>query len=314
MGEFEIIARYFSRRSGREDVLLGVGDDAAVVSVPDDRRLVVAMDTLVEHVHFLPGTDPFDVGYRALAVNLSDLAAMGASPAWMTLSLSLPTADEQWLESFAAGLFRLADDHRVELIGGDTVHGPLVVTVQVAGHVESDKWLTRTGARPGDRLYVTGVPGEAAAGLALIKAGRVEGVAETHLIRRFLRPTPRVALGRALRRNASAAMDVSDGLLADLNKLCQASGCGADLNLDALPPSQAMARLFTPEQCERFVLGGGDDYELLFTVPADRAAQLPVSVRCIGTIVAGNQVRCLRAGREIERQALGYDHFGADHK
>src|SRR5688500_12685619 len=169
LGEFELIARYFARQPARSDVRLGIGDDAAILDVPANRKLVVAMDTIVAGVHFPVGFDAADIGYRALAVNLSDIAAMGALPSWFTLSLSMPSSDERWIERFAAGLFELADAYNVALVGGDTVKGPLVVTVQIGGWVESDRWLTRSGARPGDLIVVSGVPGEAAGGLAALQ-------------------------------------------------------------------------------------------------------------------------------------------------
>src|SRR6185503_12931323 len=224
LGEFDIIARYFANHDHRADVLLGVGDDAAVLDVDGDgRRLVVAIDTIVEGVHFPRSIDASAIGYRALAVNLSDIAAMGAEPAWMTLSLSLPEASEPWIASFAAGLLQLAEQYDVALVGGDTVRGPLVVTVQLAGWVEPDRWLTRSGARPGDVLMLSGIPREAAAGLQAIQQRLPTGSAVDLLQRRFLRPQPRISLGRQLRTIAHAAMDVSDGLLTDLQKLCAAS-------------------------------------------------------------------------------------------
>jgi thiamine-monophosphate kinase len=313
LGEFDIIARYFTRRSARADVLLGVGDDAAVLEPPHDRKLVAAMDTLVEGVHFPIGTDASDIGYRALAVNLSDFAAMGAEPQWMTLSLSLPQAEESWLAGFASGLFELAQQYDVSLVGGDTVRGPLVITVQVGGAVESDKWLTRSGARVGDAVFVTGALGEAAAGLATIQK-RIDGAeAGGRLRQRFLRPEPRVAFGRRLRTVATAAMDVSDGLLTDLEKLCAASACGAALDVDALPSSQAMSALFTPEERLRFQLAGGDDYELVFTAPAAGAAELArttgLAVARIGAITAAPGVQCERGGRPFALDVRGYDHF-----
>ncbi|AMN47515.1 hypothetical protein ACG33_10475 [Steroidobacter denitrificans] len=340
MGEFEIIARYFTRPVHRGDVLLGIGDDAAVLDIAPGHKLVVAMDTIVEGVHFLPGTSAADIGYRALAVNLSDLAAMGAKPAWMTLSVSLPEADEGWLEGFSAGLFELAQRHAVALVGGDTVRGPRVVTVQVAGWVEADGWLSRAGACPGDLLMLSGVPGEAAGGLAAMQQ-RLEGEAAARLQQRFLRPVPRIALGRLLRGIASAAMDVSDGVLADLRKLCAASACAAYVDVDALPRSTALETLFPPDACLRHALAGGDDYELLFTVPASRLAALEAAlaavpaaaassagetlpqVRRIGVMCAGQGVQCLRQGqpfelpssgdqrRQDDRPQGGYDHFAA---
>lgn len=319
LGEFDIIARYFARKSARGDVLLGVGDDAAVLDTHPGRKLVVAMDTIVEGVHFLADSDAADIGYRAIAVNLSDLAAMGAEPAWMTLSLSLPRANEQWLSGFASGLFELADEYNVALVGGDTVRGPLVATVQIAGWVEADAWLTRSGARPGDLLFVSGIPGEAAAGLAVLQRRMLGGESAAFLKHRFLRPRPRIELGRQLRTVATAAMDVSDGLVTDLKKLCAASGCGAQLNLDLLPESAAMRELFEADDGLQYALAGGDDYELLFTLPADRAAavlsalQLQQRVTQIGVMSAGEAtVQCLRDGQPFRIKRAGYDHFSSD--
>lgn len=315
LGEFDIIAKYFAKNGSRRDVLLGIGDDAAVVDVQAGRRLVVAMDTIVAGVHFPVDTDATDIGYRALAVNLSDLAAMGASPSWMTLSLSLPHADESWLAGFAAGLFELADRYDVALIGGDTVKGPLVVTVQIAGWVEADRWLTRSGAQPGDLLFVSGVPGEAAAGLAAIQQRLPENTFAQHLRRRFLRPEPRVALGKRLRTIASAAMDISDGLLTDLDKLCAASNCGALVDVDSLPKSPAMQQLFDTRACVDYALAGGDDYEIMFTVSPAQAGEIPspadsgIACTQIGVITGGNQVECVRDGRPFPVKRRGYDHF-----
>ncbi|HEY4367270.1 MAG TPA: thiamine-phosphate kinase [Steroidobacteraceae bacterium] len=320
LGEFDIIARYFAQQAARSDVLLGIGDDAAVLEVRADRKQVVAMDTIVEGVHFPVGTDAADIGYRAVAVNLSDLAAMGAEPSWMTLSLSLPQAQEAWLAGFAEGLFELAARHGVALVGGDTVKGPLVVTVQVAGWVETDRWLTRSGARAGDLVFVSGVPGEAAAGLAVIQQRLPLDASARHLTHRFLRPQPRLALGRELRSIASAAMDISDGLLTDLGKLCSVSGCGARIDVDALPRSASMQQLFTADNCVDYALAGGDDYEIMFTVPADRLdeiSSLPASLPpCtqIGVIIAGSSVECRRGNRPFTVQRRGYDHFAKDER
>jgi thiamine-monophosphate kinase len=315
LGEFDLIARYFSRPTRRRDVLLGVGDDAALLEVPAGHALVAATDTLVEGRHFLAGAPPRSVGHQALAVNLSDLAAMGADPAWALLSLSLPEADEGWLGEFADGLYALADAHGVELVGGDTVRGPLVVTIEALGFVEARLALQRSGARPGDLLYVSGSPGEAAAGLAALRRGGAMDDVDDPLIRRYLFAEPRLDLGLALRGRASAAMDVSDGLLGDLRKLCAASDVGARLDLDALPISQALASRHARAECEDFALSGGDDYELLFTVPAGRAERLEAElggspgVTRIGAIEAGEGVRCVRAGAEVAVGGRGYDHF-----
>jgi thiamine-monophosphate kinase len=316
LGEFDLIERYFRRVSRRRDVLIGVGDDAAVLEVPPGRALVAATDTLVEGRHFLAGAPPESIGHQALAVNLSDLAAMGAEPAWALLSLSIPEPDERWLEGFAAGFFALADAHGVELVGGDTVRGPLVVTVEVLGAVDPVRALTRRGARPGDLLYVSGWPGESAAGLAALQRGGSSETLDDPLVRRHRYAEPRLALGRALGGIATSAMDVSDGLLGDLGKLCAASHVGATLELDALPVSAVLVSRHGAQQSEHFVLHGGDDYELLFTLPAGRPVpgELPTDLlprlTCIGRITTGGGIRCMRHGVEVAVSGAGYDHFG----
>lgn len=315
LGEFDLIERFFSRPARRRDVLLGVGDDAALLEVPAGRALVAATDTLVEHRHFLAGAPPRSIGHQALAVNLSDLAAMGADPAWALLSLSLPEAREDWLRGFADGLYELADAHGVDLVGGDTVRGPLVVTIEILGFVEPGLALRRSGARPGDLLYVSGWPGEAAAGLAALRRGGSIDAADEPLIRRYLYAEPRIALGRALRGRACAAMDVSDGLLGDLGKLCAASQVRARLDLDSLPVSAQLASRHGRDECEQFVLAGGDDYELLFTLPAEQADRLESRLResftvtRIGGIEAGQGVVCTRGGAEVQADHRGFDHF-----
>ena len=314
LGEFDLIARWFARAPRRGDVRLGIGDDAALLDVPAGRTLVAATDTLVEGRHFLPNAPARSIGHQALAVNLSDLAAMGAEPAWALLSLSMPDVDESWLDGFASGFDALAAAHRVDLVGGDTVRGPRVITVQVLGFVDGAAALRRSGARAGDRIYVSGTPGEAAAGLDALRGG-TSFDAGNRLVRRYLYAEPRVALGQALVGHATAAMDVSDGLLGDLAKLCAASGVGARIDLDALPVSATLAGSHDRRRCERYVLEGGDDYELLFTLPpgADAAALAGaggVAVTCIGEVVGEAGVRCARGRREVQYVARGYDHFG----
>src|SRR6185503_11515595 len=241
LSEFELIDRYF-RGCGakRADVHLGIGDDAALLECPAGAQLVAAVDTLVAGVHFPHDSPPASVGHRALAVNLSDLAAMGARPAWALLALTLPRADESWLSEFAAGMAALARAHDIALVGGDTTSGPLCITVQALGHVPRSAALLRSGGGAGDALFVSGTPGDAAAGLA-IEQGRLAaaGAAAAHLRERFLYPAPRVALGERLRGYASACIDVSDGLLGDAGKLARASGCGVEINYDAVPLSEA---------------------------------------------------------------------------
>jgi thiamine-monophosphate kinase len=315
MSEFDLIARYFKRPSKRGDVLLGVGDDAAVLQVPADRRLVAAVDTIVEGVHFPVGTDAAAIGHRALAVNLSDMAAMGAEPAWITLSLSMPSKNAAWLDGFATGLYALADRYNVALVGGDTVRGPLSITVQVMGLIEADAWLTRSGAKAGDAVFVSGVPGEAAAGLAVLQRSLTKSAAAEHLIKRFLWPEPRVPLGRSIKSIASSAVDVSDGLLADLAHIGEMSGCGAQIDLELLPQSQSMRSLFSSTECEQQTLNGGDDYELLFTVPKERLGELSAAIaggiECtrIGRVVPRLGIVCHREGREVQVTTRGYDHF-----
>ncbi len=320
MSEFDLITKYFTRASKRSDVLLGVGDDAAVLQVPNDRRLVAAVDTIAEAVHFPVGTDAAAVGHRALAVNLSDIAAMGAEPAWATLSLSLPKYDADWLEGFANGLYRLADRFNVALVGGDTIRGPLSITVSIMGLVRTDRWLTRAGAKPGDTIFVSGMPGEAAAGLAVIQnnlgqSSVEQGAASKQLRDRFLWPEPRIELGRALRSLASSTIDISDGLLVDLEHLCKQSGCGARIDVESLPFSQSMRALFSQEECERFALTGGDDYELLFTVPPEKMLDVEAAVargiRCtpIGRMMENRTLLCCREGRAFDIATRGYDHF-----
>jgi thiamine-monophosphate kinase len=314
-GEFELIERYFTRRGAqREDVLAGVGDDGALVAAPSGATLVLAADTIVEGAHFPPGFDARFVGHRALAVNLSDLAAMGAEPAWALLAVTLPAADEHWLSGFAAGLDALARRHGVALVGGDTTRGPLTVTMTAAGHVPPGRALMRQGAKPGDDLWVSGTPGDAAAGLAILQ-GRLpaQGRARDALLARFQLPQPRVALGLALRGVATACIDVSDGLAADLGKLCAASGVGADVEGRELPLSAGLCSVAPPGARLDYALGGGDDYELLFSADAGERARIAaldsgVVLRRIGTIAEAEGVRI--DGQPPRRDTgHGFDHF-----
>jgi len=315
-GEFELIERHFTGRGARrEDVLAGVGDDAALVAAPPDGTLVLALDTLVEGVHFPVGFDARFIGHRALAVNLSDLAAMGAEPAWALLGLTIPSVDEHWLSGFSAGLDALARRHGVALVGGDTTRGPLTVTISLAGMVPAGRALQRAGARAGDDLWVSGTPGDAAAGLAILQ-GRLnaQGRARDALLARFQLPQARVALGAALRGLATSCIDVSDGLLGDLAKLCAASGVGADVASRELPLSAGLCSVAAPGARIAWALGGGDDYELLFTAdPADQAriAALDAGVvlRRIGTVTESGSVLVDGAlpGRDAGH---GFDHFG----
>ena len=317
MDEFGIIRRYFaSQAPTRPDVLLGIGDDAAVLSVPPDRELVVTVDNLVAGVHFPPELEPAAIGHRALAVSLSDLAAMGAEPAWVLLALTLPEADEPWLDGFSRGLFALARRHGVALVGGNMARGPLDIGITAQGLVPKGEALTRQGAQPGDLIYVTGAPGDAAAGLKLLQSGHRDYAHPC--VKRFAYPEPRIAEGVALRAIASACIDVSDGLLADLGHLLEARGFGAKLALEKLPLSEELRALHGEEQARRLALTGGDDYELCFTVHANRAAvaearlkELGCPATCIGA-VDGQQpgIECVdRAGKLHRYPVPGHKHF-----
>lgn len=320
MGEFDLIARYF-RCLGpeRADVALGVGDDAALLRPPRGQALVVTLDTLVEAVHFLAATTPADIGHKALAVNLSDLAAMGAEPAWFTLSITLPRVDENWIAAFAEGLRALADVHGVRLVGGDTTRGPLAVSVQAMGFVSEDAALRRDGAHVGDGVYVTGTLGDAALGLALVQGRATLPEAEARYVRaRLDRPTPRVAAGRALRGLATSAIDLSDGLAGDLRHVLQAGGVGAELECERLPLSPALrAGTATDAERRRLALCGGDDYELCFTAPrsgeeAVYAACAGAAVACtrVGTIVAAPGLHLKDAqGAVFSLDCAGFEHF-----
>jgi thiamine-monophosphate kinase len=312
--EFELIERIRLRVASRADVLLGIGDDAALLRLPEGHDLVVSTDTLNAGVHFPHDTVPSAIGWKALAVNLSDLAAMGARPAWCTLSLSLPHADVAWLESFIDGFLRLATQHEVALVGGDTTRGPLSVCVTAHGLVERGRGLRRDAARIGDDIWVTGTLGDAAAALAQLQAG---GVADPALRARLDRPEPRVAFGRALAQCAHACIDVSDGLLQDLGHVCRASGVGAEVDVDRLPASPALVARSSGDTLRGEQACGGDDYELCFSAPARAresiagiaAAQQEAATR-IGRIVETPGVVAVRAdGSTWAPPRSGYAHF-----
>ncbi len=317
-GEFELIKRYFEAATGdREDVLLGIGDDCALLQMPPGKVLAVTTDTLVSGRHFEAGVDPESLGHKALAVNLSDLAAMGAEPAWASLALTLPSPDEDWLQAFMHGFAQLARAFDVTLVGGDTTAGPLSVSVTVHGFVDLHLALRRDRAQVGDQLYVSGTLGDA--GLALRHQQQAEP--HRHLLQaRLDRPTPRVALGLALRGISCCAIDVSDGLGADLGHICERSDVGARIAVEQLPLSAAVRRYVAQTDDWLLPLTAGDDYELLFTVPkAQQAAlerklaDLHVPVSPIGSIVAANEgLEALRPdGTCIKGMGKGYDHFRA---
>ena len=305
--EFELIQRYFVRDGEARGVTTGIGDDGAVLQPEPGRELITVIDTLVENVHFPADISPADLGYRCVAVNLSDIAAMGGRPLWMTLALTMPASDEDWLSDFAGGLHEAAAEHDVSLVGGDTTRGDaIVVSVQISGDVATGTAVHRSGARCGDTIYVTGTIGDAGAGLALLSAGN----SDEYLLHRFLRPTARVAAGQALPGLASAAIDISDGLLGDLKKLLDASDVGGEIQLDALPTSDALKAAFDKKSQRRFALAAGDDYELCFTSSAEVATELGgVPVTAIGTITDGNSLVCRDHGKIVEIADSGYRHF-----
>jgi thiamine-monophosphate kinase len=316
MPEFDLIQRYFTRPA--PGAVLGVGDDAALLRVAPGMELAVSTDMLVEGTHFFPKADPRLLGHKTLAVNLSDMAAMGARPRWALLSLAMPAEDAAWLQAFSEGFFALAVQHGVELVGGDTTRGPLNLCVTIAGEAPRGAALRRSGARAGDDIWVSGVLGDAALALAHLQ-GRMRMAADAFeaCARRLHQPEPRVALGLALRGLASSAIDISDGLLADLGHILERSGAGARIELDALPVSDALRGAPDEDLARHCALSGGDDYELCFTAaPAARreierlATRLNLPLRRIGEIVAGAGCE-LRApdGAIVQKKESGYDHF-----
>lgn len=324
MGEFDIIERYFnaSQRPARRDVVLAIGDDCAVTSLKPNQQLAITTDTLVCGTHFLPTISPADLAYKSVAVNLSDLASMGAEPAWISLALTLPEIDHDWLAEFSEHFFDILDHYNVDLIGGDTTKGHLSLTLTAQGIVPQNKGLFRHNAKIGDWIYVSGTLGDSAAGLQLLLNQKTDNVSwnkdESYLIQRHLRPTPRVLLGLTIASIANAAIDISDGLLSDLGHILKRSNCGAVLNLDDLPLSEPLLNCYSKEDAEQFALSGGEDYELCFTVHNDNKhklekalANIGVSYTCIGqirsakeglTLVRNNEVVTLPAQR-------GFDHF-----
>ena len=318
MDEFTLIERYFAARTrSRADVVVGIGDDAAVTRGDANSEFVIATDMLVEGTHFPAGSPAHSLGHRCLAVNLSDLAAMGAQPLWCTLALSLPDGNARWVDEFSAGFMALADEHDIALIGGDTVRGPLSMCVTVHGKVAAGAAITRAGAAPDQALYVTGCTGRAAAGLALLNGESERPAPENSpLVEHFRYPVPRVGEGRALAGIASAMIDISDGLHVDAARLLRASGVGANLDLGAVRVSAAALEHFGRARALEFALLGGDDYELCFTVPADREEELrrlsaswDCGVTRIGRTRSAAQVNWWEEGRIHPIDDTSFRHF-----
>ncbi len=317
--EFNLIERYFTRPV--PSATLGVGDDAALLSVTPGMELAISTDMLVAGTHFFPDTDPRKLGWKTLAVNISDLAAMGAQPRWVTLALALPDADESWLAAFADGFFKCADQYGVELIGGDTTRGPLNLSVTIMGEVPRQQPLRRDAAKVGDDIWVSGTLGGAALGLAALQ-NKVQ-LNETdlaHCLRALETPQPRVALGLALRGIAHAAIDISDGLLADLGHILERSNLGAEIRVDMLPAHPALVPRLTADWARSCLCAGGDDYELCFTASQERredveviANHLGLPLIRIGICKVDTALHLLdETGKHIKAGKMGYDHFVAD--
>ncbi len=315
LSEFDLIRQYFTRPAKR--TVLGVGDDAALLRVGAGQELAVSTDMLLVERHFLPDDDPEALGHKALAVNLSDLAAMGATPRWALLSIALPEVNERWLTRFAAGWFALAEQEGVALIGGDTTKGPLTFSVTIMGEAPKGQALRRAGAKAGDEIWVSGTLGDAALALAYLQR-RIQLTPHdaAAVLPRLHRPTPRVKLGQKLLGLANSAIDISDGLLADLGHILQASNVGAEIQFEALPVSPALRAYLTHDAARKAVLAGGDDYELCFTAKAARhddivrlGRRLKLPLTCIGAITRKRGLIV----RDAKQQALAIEETGFDH-
>lgn len=316
--EFDIIRHYFTSSACRADVVLGIGDDAAILSVPKEHELVQSVDTLVAGVHFPSESSPQDIAYKALAVNLSDMAAMGAEPAWFTLAITLADDNEEWLKAFSESLSQLANKYKVQLVGGDTTHGPLSISITINGFVPTGKALTRNHAKASDKIYVSGTLGDAALALAEWQGQCIltdENI--SYLKQRLNRPTPRVELGILLREFANSCIDVSDGLIADLGHIASQSKVGARINFNDIPRSKEFEKSLTDKVLiSSLILSGGDDYELCFTIPSElqskfenKIKSMKISVTCIGEIEAQSGIRCMNNNEEIDIKSSGYQHF-----
>lgn len=318
--EFQLIQQFFQREQAEqpeEGVLLGIGDDCALLQVPAGKQLAVSVDTLVADVHFPADAAPDLIAERALRTNLSDLAAMGADPLWFTLALTLPQAEEDWLRTFSRGLFQCAREFGIALVGGDTTSGPLSLTIQVMGAVDPRQCLRRDGASLGDFVLVTHTLGDGAAALAVLQEKlSVPDGDRDYLRERFYRPRPRLQESALIRELATAALDISDGLVADLQHICSASDLGAVIFVEDLPLSPTLQALADQEQVRRWALTGGDDYELCFTVAPDKMPEVAMLIArgelqasVVGRMTAGTQVLCEWNGDTYPLAATGYQHF-----
>lgn len=320
LSEQEIIETYFTHQAThRKDVGLGIGDDCALLNVPHDQRLAVCMDTLISGVHFSPKTPAEDIAYKAAAVNLSDLAAMGAEPAWLSLSLTMPDVHEKWLQAFSNGLFHILNEFNMQLVGGDITRGPLAITAQAHGFIPPNTAITRAGASKDDLIYVTGDLGAARLALDIIHHDLQVSASDNKILMRYLnRPVPRISEGLHLRSIATAAIDLSDGLLIDLTRILNFSHCGATVTVDDLPVNKILPEYLSENKAQEYALAGGDDYELCFTVAPDNEdtllaafSELDTPITKIGVIEKRPGLRLVdRQGNVVETPTKsGYQHF-----
>lgn len=308
--EFNLIQHFFTRPAQHKNTSLSIGDDCALLSIPEGYELAVTTDTMVENVHFFPDAHPEQLGHKLLAVNLSDLASMGAEPIAITLALTMPKVDPDWLQLFAKGLFTLADKYQVDLIGGDTTSGPLTLTVQAMGLVPRGQALKRSAAKVGDLIYVTGCIGDAGLGLK-IKQGYA-GACEQQVLRCFNAPEPRIKEGLAIRALANACIDISDGLTADLGHILSKSAVGARLDYQDLPVSRPVLDYMQKTGDWRMPLIAGDDYELCFTISPENVRKLNVACTCIGVIEENLGLRLVRDGNAEKFTTTGFEHFNLE--
>lgn len=319
MTEFDLIKNFFATQTEqRADVVCGIGDDAAIVKIPQNHNLAVTTDTLVAGIHFPSSALPYDIGYKSLAVNLSDLSAMGATPAWVLLAITLPKADEDWIQSFCNGFFTLANRYHVALIGGDLTHGPLSITVQAMGFLPVPQMLLRCNGKPSDLIYVTGTLGDAGLALQFLKNQiQLDPAFQSYVMARLNHPEPRILIGEQLRDIANAAIDISDGLAADLGHILESSRVGALVYVDQLPLSHELQHSLDETKAIELALTGGDDYELCFTISSEKVPELekklsslPCRYTCIGRITEQpGLVLSYQNGRKYHGPIDGYKHF-----
>lgn len=318
MKEFELIKHFFREQAvKRKDVVLGIGDDCALLLPPERQHIAVTTDTLVAGVHFPLQTEARAIGHKSVAVSLSDLGAMGAEPTWISLALTIPEVDEAWLSEFCAGVFELCEFYNVQLVGGDTTQGPLSITVTAQGLTPFDKHISRSGAKAGDWVYVTGELGDAALALKLLQGKVVvDDVYKAQMLTKLNYPKPKVLVGQSLREYASSAIDLSDGLISDLRHICQASNVGANIVLDDLPISPILNDTLGKENAIELALTGGDDYELLFTVSEDNKVGMETAlthagtkVTCIGQLNGSDKITTTMDNKPVQISANGYEHF-----